>query len=205
VKRIATLVGSVCLFVAQGATAGALQQLEKFTSGGVGFFATFTQSVYGAEGELIRESTGEVNLLPPQKFRWDYETPFKQELVSNGEKLWLYDDDLQQVTVRDAKEALANSPILLLSGEVALADEFALKELGERDGFGWVELKPLDEDADFDAIYAAMDSSGLRIIDMRDKLGQSTQIKFENMFISSKLNKTLFEFVVPEGVDVVEQ
>ena len=204
-KSKAALVGAVLLLGAQMATAGALQELKDFTSGGKAFYATFVQSVYDAQGELLRESTGEVNLLPPVKFRWDYTTPFKQELVSNGEKLWLYDDDLQQVTVRNAKVALANSPILLLTGEVSLEDEFAIKEVGDRDGLGWVELKPLDEEADFDAIYAAMDSAGLRILDMRDKLGQSTQIQFENIQLSNRLNAALFEFKVPEGVDVVEQ
>ncbi len=197
---------SACLLVSvQTVSAGALQDLKDFTNGGKAFYATFVQSVYDGNGELIRESNGEVSLLPPMKFRWDYEAPFKQELVSNGKKLWLYDDDLQQVTVRSAKEALANSPILLLTGEASLEDEFFVKEVGDRDGLGWVELKPMDEEADFEAIYAAMDSAGLRVLDMRDKLGQSTQIQFENIQVSSSLNQAIFEFTVPEGVDVVEQ
>jgi len=205
VKFKAALIGASLCVASQMAAAGALQELKDFTSGGKAFYATFVQSVYDNNGELVRESNGEVSLLPPVKFRWDYASPFKQELVSNGETLWLYDDDLQQVTVRNAKEALANSPILLLTGDVALEDEFAVKEVGERDGLGWVELKPLDEEADFDAIYAAMDSAGLRILDMRDKLGQSTQIQFDNIQVSNQLNSALFEFEVPEGVDVVEQ
>ena len=204
-KFKAALIGVSLCVASQMAAAGALQELKDFTSGGKAFYATFVQSVYDNNGELVRESNGEVSLLPPVKFRWDYASPFKQELVSNGETLWLYDDDLQQVTVRNAKEALANSPILLLTGDVALEDEFAVKEVGERDGLGWVELKPLDEEADFDAIYAAMDSAGLRILDMRDKLGQSTQIQFDNIQVSNQLNSALFEFEVPEGVDVVEQ
>lgn len=204
-KPIVTLVCGAALLAAQAAGAGALQELKDFTRGGQAFFATFVQSVYGAEGELMRESTGEVSLSPPVKFRWDYATPFKQELVSNGETLWLYDEDLQQVTVRSAAQALANSPILLLTGEVSFEDEFAIRELGERDGLDWVELKPLDEEADFEAIYAALDSAGLRVLDMRDKLGQSTQIQFENLQLSERLNPALFEFVVPAGVDVVEQ
>ena len=204
-KFKAALIGASLCVVSHMAAAGALQELKDFTSGGKAFYATFVQSVYDNNGELVRESNGEVSLLPPVKFRWDYASPFKQELVSNGETLWLYDDDLQQVTVRNAKEALANSPILLLTGDVALEDEFAVKEVGERDGLGWVELKPLDEEADFDAIYAAMDSAGLRILDMRDKLGQSTQIQFDNIQVSNQLNSALFEFEVPEGVDVVEQ
>lgn len=204
-KFKAALIGASLCVASQMAAAGALQELKDFTSGGKAFYATFVQSVYDNNGELVRESNGEVSLLPPVKFRWDYASPFKQELVSNGETLWLYDDDLQQVTVRNAKEALANSPILLLTGDVALEDEFAVKEVGERDGLGWVELKPLDEEADFDAIYAAMDSAGLRILDMRDKLGQSTQIQFDNIQVSNQLNSALFEFEVPEGVDVVEQ
>ncbi|MGB0865827.1 MAG: outer membrane lipoprotein chaperone LolA [Granulosicoccaceae bacterium] len=204
-KRTAALIGAALLVGVQAVSAGALQELKDFTSGGKAFYATFVQSVYGAEGELMRESTGEVSLLPPVKFRWDYATPFKQELVSNGETLWLFDDDLQQVTVRSAKEALANSPILLLTGEVSFEDEFEVKEVGVRDGLSWVELKPLDAEADFDAIYAAMDSAGLRVLDMRDKLGQSTQIQFENIQLSNQLNPALFEFKVPDGVDVVEQ
>lgn len=204
-KSKTALIGVILLIVTQVASASALQNLKNFTRGDKAFFATFVQSVYNARGELVRESIGEVSLQPPVNFRWDYFEPFKQELVSNGKKLWLYDDDLQQVTVRSAKEALANSPILLLAGDVALEDEFAIKEVGERDGLGWVELKPLDEEADFEAIYVAMDSTGLRILDMRDKLGQSTQIKFENIQVSQRLNRDLFEFKVPEGVDVVEQ
>ena len=187
------------------ALAGALDDLKAFTRTGHAYFAGFVQSVYDAEGELLRESTGDVSLSPPLSFRWVYDTPFKQEIVSDGETLWLYDEDLQQVTIKSADEALAHSPILLLTGEVALEDEFAVRELGERDGLGWVELKPLDADADFDAVYAALDSAGLRVLDLRDKLGQSTQIQFNALQVSNNANPALFRFTVPDGVDVLEQ
>lgn len=181
----------------------ALARLRDYVSAGEVYHAEFIQSVYGENGDLVRESTGDVSIAPPNRFRWIYKLPFPQLIVSNGEELYLYDEDLAQVTVYDSNSALKSSPTLMFRDPEALERSFVIRGLDSQDGMQWIELVPRDEDADFQAIYVALDSAGMRVLEMRDKLGQATQIRFDHLQVTRSVNDALFEFDIPDGTDVI--
>lgn len=190
--------------VSNGAVvASPVERLRSYIRNGEVYHARFVQSVYSESGELQRESSGDVTLAPPSRFRWVYELPFPQLIVSNGKELVLFDQDLEQVTVYDSESALKSSPTMIFRDPEALERSFEMRSLKSDDGLAWVELTPNDEDADFDNVYVALDSSGLRLLEMRDKLGQATQIQFDHLQVTQSVNDALFEFEIPDGMDVI--
>ncbi|MEM9604188.1 MAG: outer membrane lipoprotein chaperone LolA [Pseudomonadota bacterium] len=180
-----------------------VDRLRAYIVAGEVYHADFVQSVYSESGELVRESSGDVSIAPPNRFRWIYQVPFPQLIVSNGEQLYLYDEDLAQVTVYDSNSALKSSPTMLFRDPESLERSFEIRSLESNDGYAWVELRPRDEDADFEAVYVALDSSGMRVLEMRDKLGQATQIRFDHLQVTTSVNDALFEFEIPDGTDVI--
>ncbi|MEX1080425.1 MAG: outer membrane lipoprotein chaperone LolA [Halofilum sp. (in: g-proteobacteria)] len=194
----------VALLIAGPAWAGeAMDRLNDFTDNLRSFSAEFDQTRYDEEQEPIRESSGMAYLQRPGKFRWTYEEPFEQVIVADGERLWIYDADLEQVTVREAEQALATAPIMLLSGEAPLDEQFDMRDLGEREGLHWVELQPQVTDSDFDQIFLGLDDDGLRVMELRDRFDQATQIRFSDVRMNPELDPERFTFEPPEGVDVI--
>ncbi len=194
----------IALLVAGPTWAGeAMDRLNAFTDNLRSFAAEFEQTRYDEEQQPIRESSGMAYLQRPGKFRWTYEEPFKQVIVADGERLWIYDVDLDQVTVRDAEQALATAPIMLLSGEAPLDEQFDMRDLGEREGLHWVELQPKVSDTDFDRVFLGLDDDGLRVMELRDRFDQATQIRFSSVRMNPELDAERFRFEPPEGVDVI--
>lgn len=184
------------------APAGA-DRLREYIAAGEVNFANFVQSVYSESGELVRKSSGRVTLAPPNRFRWVYTDPFPQLIVSNGDELFIYDEDLEQVTIYDSGSALRSSPIMLFRDPESLERSFEITSLESGDGYDWVELRPRAEDADFDAVYVALDPIGLRVLEMRDKLGRATQIRINQLEVSRSVADGVFEFEIPRGIDVI--
>lgn len=203
-SAIRTLPLLLVLLVAGPAWAGeAMDRLNAFTDNLRSFSAEFEQTRYDEDQQAIRESQGVAYLQRPGKFRWTYREPYEQVIVSDGERLWIYDADLEQVTVREAERALATAPIMLLSGEAPLSEQFNMRELGEREGLYWVELEPKVEDTDFERIFLGLDDEGLKVMELRDRFGQATQIRFSEVRINPELAPDRFTFEPPEGVDVI--
>lgn len=202
VSRFAVIALATCL-CAQANAGEALQRLQEFTSQLKSLSAGFVQSLYDTDGNEIQESSGVVVLKRPGKFRWDYRKPYHQLLVANGERFWIYDSELQQVTEKRTDEALATAPVVLLSRGIPLADQFELKELGEREGLSWVELLPKVKDSDFERIFLGLDADGLKVMELRDSFGQATQILFHSVELNIAASDDLFEFEPPEGADVI--
>ena len=186
---------------AQGAHAASA--LVEFSSSMFSFTAGFTQTVYDADSVVLQESSGQVALMRPGKFRWSYEQPVKQLIVADGLTLWVYDEDIQQVTMQPQATTLGSAPIGLLSGERAIESEFSIIELGEQDGLNWFQLEPNVQDTDFNAVYIALDKVGLRAMELRDNFGQATQIKFTNFKKNAAISPDLLQFEPPQGVDIV--
>ncbi len=180
-----------------------VDRLRTYIAAGDVFHARFVQSVYSESGALQRESTGDVTLAPPSRFRWTYETPFPQLIVSDGEEIFIYDQDLQQVTIYDSNEALRSSPTLIFRDPEALDRSFAMLPLASEDDMDWVELTPRDVDADFDVIFVALDPIGIRVLEFRDKLGQATQIRFDRVETTRSVSDAVFAFEIPEEADVI--
>jgi outer membrane lipoprotein carrier protein len=167
-----------------------------------GFRAEFRQTVTDANGEQTEAAEGRVALARPGRFRWDYRTP-PQLIVSDGTTVWLYDEDLAQVTVRGAAETLSGTPALLLAGQSDLAAEFAITDGGQADGLAWTRLRPKDAQADFSELSVGIAVGELRRMTLVDRLGQTTRLDFSRIERNPRFEPGTFTFVPPPGVDVV--
>lgn len=198
------LVAACLLLAAYPVAAGeAMERLQAFTEDLETFSAGFVQTLYDENQEPVQRSEGVAWLERPGLFRWEYREPYTQVIVADGERLWIYDADLEQVTVRETGQALATAPIMLLSGEAPLDEQFEMRELGEREGLQWVELRPKVQDTDFERIFLGLDEDTLRVMELRDRFDQATQIRFHHIELDAEIDASRFEFTPPEGVDVV--
>lgn len=181
----------------------ATERLEEFTTGLESFTAGFVQTVYDEDQRPIQESHGQAWLQRPGLFRWEYETPYEQTIVADGERLWIHDEDLDQVTVKKVERALGTAPIMLLSDSEPLAEQFEIADRGEREGLYWVELRPRVDDTDFRRIFLGFDDEALKVMELRDRFDQATQIRFHHVRLNPEIEPTRFEFTPPKGADVI--
>lgn len=167
------------------------------------FSADFEQLILDAGGFRLQESQGSVVLQRPGKFRWETDEPFPQLLVSDGRTLWLYDRDLEQVTQKPLDPLLANTPALLLSGDLkTLDDSFFIQgpESGEQ---GVYRLKPKNSEAMFSVLRLYFNAGVIQEMQLEDNLGQKTSVIFNQQQLNTEQPNDTFEFVVPEGVDLI--
>jgi len=203
-NAIRALLAAAVLLAAMPASAGqAMDLLHKFTDGLKTFSAGFVQTVYDENQKPIRESQGLAWLKRPGMFRWEYRKPYKQLIVADGKRLWVYDKDLEQVTVKKAQKALATAPIMLLSGREPLKKQFEMQDHGKRQGLYWVELRPKVHDTDFRRIFLGLDDQGLKVMELHDRFDQATQIRFNHVKINPPIEDARFDFTPPKGVDVI--
>ena len=180
----------------------AASRLEESLAGLGSFRAEFRQTVTDSGGQQTESAEGTVALARPGKFRWDYRTP-PQLIVSDGVTVWLYDEDLAQVTVRPAAEALIGTPALLLSGRADFRSEFQVTDGGSEDGLAWSRLEPRDAESDFRELRVGIAAGELRRMVLVDRLGQVTRLDFDRIERNPDLDPTGFSFTPPPGVDVV--
>lgn len=198
------LLSGLLLLVAGFAHAGeATERLEDFTNGLESFTAGFVQTLYDEDQQPVEESHGQAWLQKPGLFRWEYETPYEQTIVADGERMWIHDEDLEQVTVRKIERTLGTAPIMLLSGSEPLSEQFEITDRGRREGLYWVELRPKVEDTDFRRIFLGLDDESLKVMELRDRFDQATQIRFHHVRVNPGIDPERFEFTPPEGVDVI--
>jgi len=191
------------LFFPLLAEAGALEQLHQFLNGARTLKAEFSQMVVGKGGRKPQQSSGLVAISRPGKLRWDIQKPYPQLVVGDGEKVWIYDSELQQVTVRKADKAIGGSPAALLSGNNELEKNFTLREAGDAEGLAWVEATPKAGDSGFDKVRLGFAGGDLRAMELHDSFGQTTLVRFSRLERNPSLPAGTFKFVPPSGVDVV--
>lgn len=179
--------------------------LEKFVTQTTSFVAGFEQTLYDADSSPLQVSTGTIQLKRPGRFVWLYETPNKQRIVSDGEKLWLFDEELEQVTVSPLGDKVSGTPLVILMGTRPLDEEFTIKELGLAEGVDWFELIPRTDSADFESLFVGLNEVGLAAMELRDNFGQATQIVFSDLKAGVNIDDSVFVFTVPDGVDVIGQ
>ena len=164
--------------------------------------ARFRQDLLDADGKLVEQSQGTMSLARPGRFRWDYEKPASL-IVSDGRTLWLYDPELEQVTVRRLNDALNQTPAMLLAGSAAVHEGYVVRDGGEREGLAWVLLTPRQAVSDFSELKLGFAGAELRRMDFKSKLNQVTRITLERVEKNVKFDASLFTFTPPPGVDVV--
>lgn len=181
----------------------AVDRLNSFVQQVTELQADFQQTVIDTDGQVVEEATGQFSLSRPGKFRWDYETPFPQQIVADGERIWFYDVDLEQITVKLQDEALAETPAGLLSGNTLPEAEYDIQALESEDELQWVRLVPKEADNNYQTVALAFDANGIREMLMVDSFDQRTRLVFNNLQINPTLPASRFEFNAPPGVDVV--
>lgn len=207
-KIIKTLVLSFFITTGYGPSAYAdetpIAELKTFLHSSASLSADFKQVSLDKAGNPSHSSTGKFYLSRPGKFRWNYQKPFTQEIVSNGGKVWFYDADLEQVTVKKLDDSLGSTPALLLTGQVNLEEKFTLEEQGRDNSFNWIKLIPKDEESGFKYVLIGLNAGQLGGMELSDNFGQLTRIYFSNIQLNPSLSNELFNFKPPKGADIFE-
>jgi len=190
-------------FSAASAFAAGEARLRSFLTDVRSLSAEFEQVQRNENGDEQENASGTLMMQQPGRFRWDYRLPYEQLIVADGRRLWVYDADLEQVTVRSMDDALGNSPARLLSGELDLDADFTMHELPRSDGLEWVELRPSDAQEEFSVMRLGFAPRELRAMQMTDNLGNITDITFSKIKINPRLDSGLFTFIPPPGVDII--
>ena len=165
--------------------------------------ADFEQQVYDRERKLVQRSTGNFAFLRPGRFRWSYAQPYAQLIVGDGTRVWVYDEDLNQVTVRAMARALGSTPAALLAGAADVERAFELSDAGSSDGLDWLEARPREREAGFERIRLGMGPAGVQAMELSDHFGQTTVLRFSNVVRNPPLEASAFRFVPPKGTDVL--
>lgn len=195
----------ICISFSSLAYAGesAAEKLTVFLQTVVTFKSQFEQTVLSPQGDVIESAQGQFMLERPGKFRWDYLSPYPQEIVADGMRIWFYDVDLEQVTVQSQQDALTDTPASLLSGEMLPEEKYQVRDVASDDGLLWVELRPKNTESNFQTVRFAFDKRGLRQMVMQDSFDQYTRLVFSDVHENIELDDAVFHFVIPDGVDVV--
>jgi len=199
------LIASLLMLIAHSGTAqaAATDQLRGFLGRVQSLEAHFEQTLYDEKGKPLETSRGRFYLQRPGRFRWNYSEPYIQEIVADGKQVWIYDNELAQVTVRRLDDALGSTPALLLSSDEPVEKNFTLRDMGVRDGLDWVELIPTVAEASFTAVRLGFSGQELERMDLVDGFGQTTELHFSGAVHNPRLDPALFRFSVPTGVDVI--
>jgi outer membrane lipoprotein carrier protein len=166
--------------------------------------ATFTQTVTSPDGAKKKISSGSFDFARPNRFRFAYAKPFEQTIVGDGEKVWIYDADLNQVSVRKLGQALGATPAALLAGGT-LERDFDLANLPAQGGLEWAEAKPKARDGAFQAVRVGFRGKDLAALEIIDSFGQKSLLQFNGFAANAAVAPETFRFTVPAGADVIEQ
>ncbi|WP_455197464.1 outer membrane lipoprotein chaperone LolA [Kaarinaea lacus] len=185
------------------------QRLEQFFKQVQSMRADFTQTVISENRRSAEKSQGVLQMQRPGKFRWEYQTPYEQQIIANGKKLWIYDVEMEQVIVKKLDLALGDTPAVLLSGGANIADRFDVKEIsvdseGESSLY-WLQLLPKQQEASFEKLLLAFAGDNLQIMELKDAFGQITRLTFSNLEQNPAINSSVFSFEPPAGVDVIDE
>jgi outer membrane lipoprotein carrier protein len=205
VRRLAGLAAALCAAVALPAAAGAVDALLAFTASSRTATARFEQQVLDGSGRVVDRSSGSFAFSRPGKFRWAYDKPAASLIVADGARLWIHDEDLNQVTVRPVDRALTATPAALLAGQADVTAVFTLREAGRADGLDWLEAAPKERDTGFDLVRIGMKGAAPAAMELHDSLGGRTVLRFPEFRAGAKVDPDAFRFTPPKGADVLDE
>lgn len=185
------------------ADAATLDRLRAFVKDTQTARTQFTQTVVHRDGRAGASASGEFLLERPGKFRWTVTQPYKQLLVGDGERVWIFDEDLNQVIVRRIGDALGATPAALLSGNQDVERAFTWKDLPAAGGLEWLSAVPVNSESTFSEIRLGFDAKGLVALELVDAFGQRSVVRFTGFERNPKLAPGAFTFVPPKGADVI--
>jgi len=187
------------LLAAAPVSAGSIDELERYYTEVHGLSGNFVQETRDETGRLIERSEGTLAISRPNRFHWQYETPFEQDIIADGDNLWVYDQDLEQVTVRPLEEVLGSGPAMMLSGELAdLESQFEIGTDGD-----WITLTPREGDWEMMGVRLLLSDGVPRTVVVLDGMGQENVLELKDLERNPGFAQGRFEFEPPAGVDVV--
>jgi chaperone LolA len=166
--------------------------------------ANFEQQVFDRAGKVVERASGTFAFARPGKFRWTYEKPHKQLLVGDGAKLWIYDPELNQVSVKRIDNAISSTPAALLAGKDDITALFTLRDAGAAEGLSWVEAAPRAQDTGFERVRLGLQGKTLAAMELYDQLGGHTMLRFSALKANAPVSAETFKFTPPKGADVLE-
>jgi len=178
-------------------------QLERFTEGLRSLHANFVQQIINSDGLVEEDSSGQLWIAHPNLFRWEYGGNFPELVVANGEKVWLYDEMLEQVTIRQQSSLTSDSPLTLLTDISQLDVQFNVRELGDDSDLALLELRSQNPESQFERVLLGLEDDKVLLMAMEDAFGLRTEIRFKDIQRNPQLNEELFHFTPPDGVDVI--
>ena len=182
-----------------------IDDLKRFLSDIDAYSADFEQVVLDENLRQIDEAGGTLSIIRPGRFRWDYYPPTEQQIIGDGEKVWIYDIELKQVIVRDQQKSLGQSPAILLAGEGNDLANYTLEDRGLQGAVQWVKIIPDSDNSGFEDIQVGFIDSALSVMVLVDGLGQTTRINFNNGIENPSLPGEQFEFIPPDDVDIIDE
>jgi outer membrane lipoprotein carrier protein len=204
-RRLTLLLLALPLIFTLNARGATVEELKTFLQQTSTARARFAQMVLDKNMKQLQQATGTMQFSRPGKFRWEYDKPYEQTIVGDGTRLWIYDKDLNQVTVRKLDRALGRSPAALLAGRNDIDKSYNLTSTGNQDGLDWIEAVPKTRDTTFEKVRFGFSKSGLEAMELRDQFGQITVIKFSAIERNAKLSAESFRFTPPKGADVINE
>jgi len=204
---LTALIAGATLGLGSSAAAAALDQFKSFVAGTKSARGEFTQTQVrkSSAAKAAPASTGTFVFARPGKFIWTYQKPYEQVLQADGETLYLYDKDLNQVTTKKLGNALGSSPAAILFGSNDLEKNFTLAEAGTRDGLEWLSATPKTKDTTFEQIGIGLKDGVPQAMELKDNFGQTTVLKFTSFQRNPALGAQAFKFEVPKGAEVAHQ
>ena len=157
------------------------------------------------QGTELEKSTGVLYLAQPGRFHWSYQAPYVQQIITDGQSLWVYDEDLQQVTIKPLGESIRQSPAAVILGDEQIDAHFVRIALGNIDGYDWIELTPRDIESEYKQIRIGFDDAKLGLMIIFDNLDQVTRIDFSDPKRNAALDDDLFTLDIPSGVDIFDE
>lgn len=207
------LLAALCAATSTFAWADGLSSLEAFVRSAKAGSAQFTQTVTSParseQAPRVQSSSGSFTFQRPGQFKFVYTRPFAQTIVADGQTLWLYDEDLEQVTRRQQGDALAGTPAALLTSVqdmAALRKDFTLSNQPDADGLQWVQAEPKSAQGQIQQLRVGFTTEGtLAALEILDSFGQRSLLRFEQVQLQPQLPAGSFKFQPPAGVDVLDQ
>ncbi len=201
--RSLRIVVALLLCAVQFAQAASLERFQSFLRATQSARGEFEQRVFDRNRKLLQSSKGTFVFQRPGRFRWTYSAPNEQLLVGDGTRVWIYDKELNQVSVRRLATALGSTPAALLAGSPGIEKAFDFTEEGERDGLQWLEAKPREREAGFERIRLGFGATGVDAMELVDHFSQTTVLRFSNLVRNPDLDASTFRFSPPPGADVL--
>lgn len=197
------LLACIAIVVAAPVQGASLERFQAFVRGTQSARAEFSQKMYDRNNKLVQESSGSFVFQRPGRFRWTYTKPYAQVIVGDGESVWIFDEDLNQVVVRKVARAIGATPAALLAGSAEVEQAFELAEAGSAGGLEWLEARPRMRESGFERIRMGFGVAGIEAMELIDPFGQTTVLRFGNLSRNPRLDPSTFRFTPPKGVDVL--